>query len=142
MRSNLRAIAQTIASGVDPKSALFEASVNAEKITVAHNLVLVATFVESEKTAGGIIKPQRSLDEGRYQGKCGLVLACGPTAFVEQPPHATFGGFSVKRGDWVMFRFSDGTEMFLSDGKGGGTSIRLLEDIHVKLRVDDPRMIY
>ena len=142
MRSNLHAIAAAIGSGVDPKSALFEACVNAEKIEVGHNLVLVATAIESEMTPGGIIKPDKSQMEARFQGKAALVLKCGPMAFKDQPPHATFGGFKVSRGDWVIVRPSDGLEMFLADASGQGTSVRVFADVNIMAKVADPGLIY
>jgi hypothetical protein len=43
--------------------------------------VLLGTYIEPEKTAGGILKTQRMLDESRFQGKVGLLLKIGPSAF-------------------------------------------------------------
>ena len=141
MRSNLHAIAAAIGSGVDPKSALFDACVNAEKIDVNHHLVLVATSIEADRSAGGIYLTDKTLMEARFQGKAALVLRCGPMAFVDQPP-TYFGGFSVKRGDWVIVRPSDGLEMFLADAAGQGTSVRMFEDVQIKAKVTDPGLIY
>ena len=142
MRSNLHAIAAAIGAGVDPKSALFEVCVNAEKIEVAGSRVLVATAVESNITKGGIEIPEKSQMEQRFQGKAALVLRCGPLAFKEEPPRATFGGFSVQRGDWVIVRPSDGLEMFLADSSRMGTSVRVFEDVNIIAKVADPGLIY
>ena len=141
MRVNLRDIAQ--ASQHDPKKALLDAVGDAvDAFEVFHNLVLVATYIEPEKTAGGIIKPDKSIQENRYQGKAALVLKIGPRAFVDQPPHILFGGVKVEPGDWVMVRPSDGMEMFLGSAERGGASVRLFEDSHIKGRVTDPTVIY
>lgn len=141
MRVNLRDIAA--ASQHDPKKALLDVVGGAaDDFEVFHNLVLVATYIEPEKTAGGIYKPDKSIQENRFQGKCGLVLKAGPRAFVDQPPHALFGGVTVKPGDWVVVRPSDGLEAFLGSEKAGGASVRLFEDSHIKGRVADPSVIY
>lgn len=141
MRVKLRDIAQAAAS--DPKQALLDAlGDTVDHIEVFHNLVLVATYIEPEMTAGGIIKPDRTLQENRFQGKCALVLNLGPLAFKDCAV-AQFGGVTVKPGDWVFVRPSDGIEMFLGGPQASdGVSCRLFEDVHIKGRVPDPSMIY
>ena len=141
MRSNLHAIAAAIGSGVDPKSALFEACVNADKIELNRHLVLVATAIEPDRSKGGILLTDRSQMEARFQAKAALVLRCGPTAFKDSAD-AIFGGFSVKRGDWVIVRPSDGMEMFLADASGQGTSVRVFADVNIMAKVADPALIY
>ncbi len=141
MRNNLREIAA--ASQHDPKRALLDVIGDTlDDIEVFHNLVLVATYIEPEKTAGGIIKPDKSIQENRFQGKCGLVLKVGPRAFVDQPPHVLFGGAVAAPGDWVVVRPGDGLEAFLGSVKTGGVSVRWFEDTHIKGRVTDPSVIY
>jgi co-chaperonin GroES (HSP10) len=138
MRVKLREIAQQ----ADPKQALLESVGDLSGMEVFHNLVLVATYIEPEKTAGGIIRPDRTLAENRFQGKCALVLKVGPLAF-QDDSIAKFGGVSVKPGDWVMVRPSDGFELYSVDAsKSAGTSCRLFEDSHIKGRVSDPSTVY
>jgi co-chaperonin GroES (HSP10) len=141
MRVNLREIAQA----ADPREALFSALGGAENaIEVFHNGVLVATYVAPEKTQGGIIRPDRSLAEDRFQGKCALVIKVGPDAFRDNDAQGVrFHGDMVHPGEWVFVRPSDGTEMFI--GRAGareGVSCRLFRDIHIMGRVPDPSMIY
>lgn len=142
MRVDLRSIAQ--AATMDPKQALLERVGDLIDYEIFHNLVLVATHIPSEKTAGGIIKPDRSLQEDRFQGKVGLVLKYGPMAFVDDNV-ARFGGITVEPGDWVVFRTSDAMEFFIKDRKGrdgDGVSCRLIEDTMIKGRVTDPALVY
>lgn len=138
MRAKLRELAQQ----ADPKKALLDSVGDIAGIEVFHNLVLVATYIEPEKTAGGIIKPDRTLAENRFQGKCALVLKVGPLAFQDDSV-AKFGGVTVSPGDWVIVRPSDGYELYSVDESGSaGTSCRLFEDSHIKGRTDNPAAVY
>jgi co-chaperonin GroES (HSP10) len=138
MRAKLREIAQQ----ADPKQALLDAVGDISGIEVFHNLVLVATYIEPEKTAGGIIKPDRTLAENRFQGKAALVLKIGPLAFRDDTV-AKFGGVSVKPNEWVVLRPNDGLEVFLVPPRSSdGVCCRLVEDIHIKGRLADPAVIW
>lgn len=140
MHVNLRDIAQK--SARDPKQALIDAVGALDDFEVFHNLVLVATYVEPEKTPGGIIKTDRTLQESRFQGKCALVLKVGPLAFQDDGA-IKFGGVVLKEGDWVVVRPSEGLELFKGAAGGSkGASVRLFEDAHIKGRVKDPSAIY
>lgn len=139
--AKLREIAE--GSREDPKAAV-RAAVKGitDIIEPLHNLILVGTYVRPEKTKGGIIRVDRSLAEDRFQGKVGLVLKVGPIAFKDDNVNK-FGGVTVKEGDWVLYRSSDGHEMFYVDENGrDGTPVRLLEDIHIKGRLSDPEKVY
>jgi hypothetical protein len=141
VRAKLREVAQ--AAAFDPKKALLDSLGDISGFEVFHNLVLVATYIEPEKTAGGIIKPDRTLAENRFQGKCALVLKKGPRAFKDDE-FRLFGGADVHEHDWVVVRPSDGMELFTVDenNKSTGTSCRLFEDTSIKGRVDDPGLIW
>ena len=139
MRARLREIAQ--AAQQDPVRALIDAVGDVSGIEIFHNLVLVATYVEPEITPGGIIKPDRSMEENRFQGKAALVMGLGPLAFKDDD-RTKFGGMKVSIGDWVIARPSDGLEMLKVNLDTGGAYLRLFEDIHIKARVSDPALIY
>ena len=82
--------------------------------------------------------------ENRFQGKMGLVLKLGPLAF-QDDANAKFGGVQIEVGDWVMYRPSDGIELFIKDYTGlanDGLACRLIEDSLIKGRVTDPSLIY
>jgi hypothetical protein len=147
MRVNLREIAE--AASYDPKQALLAAAGDLNDYEVCHNLVLVATYIAADRlmkgfeSIGGLLRPDRNMEEDRFQGKIGLVLKVGPLAFVDDGRN-TFGGIKVKAGDWVMYRPSDGLELFIRDRRKNdeGLSTRLIEDVFIKMKVSDPSLIY
>lgn len=51
------------------------------KMGLQRNRCLVATFIKTGVTKGGIIIPGMTQEEDRWQGKVGLLLAVGPSAF-------------------------------------------------------------
>lgn len=136
----LRDIAQSAAT--DAKAALLDAVGDISGFEVFHAQVLVATYIQPERTKGGIILADRTLAEDRFQGKIGLVLKVGPRAFVDDGINQ-FGGVKVAIGDWVTYRASDGFELFFVDANGrDGTPCRLIEDVNIKGRIANPAAIY
>lgn len=110
------------------------------KSKVLGELVMVATYVPPEKTKGGIFIPNKSLDENRFQGKVGMVLKLGESAFKYTGPYdheGSYRGTKPKVGDYVVYRASDGMEMFIN-----GTSVRLIDSHLIKMVVDDPEAFY
>ena len=140
MRVNLREIARQ--SSASPERALMDAVGDLSDYEVFHNFVLVSTYIAPEKV-GSIIMPDRKIDEDRFQGKVGLVLKCGPLAFVDDKV-TRFGGVTIRPGDWVVYRPSDGHELFIKDRRmvNDGVPVRLIEDTLIKGRVSDPSLIY
>ena len=141
MGIKLREIAE--ASEKDPKQALLSALPSKIRdIEVFHNQVLVATYIAPEKTKGGVYRPVNAILEDRFQGKVGLVIAKGPTAFVDTI-HVTFANVDVQIGDWIAYRSSDGFEIgVMDDGGRDWVACRLLEDVHIRARVSDPALVY
>ncbi len=107
-----------------------------DKITVTRNRILVSIYVEPARTKGGIIRPDRTLDEGRFQGKCGRVLKMGPIAFkFDEAPEETV---IPKIGDWIFYRASDTWEV----GLGLGVPCRFVYDGDVVGVISDPSIIW
>lgn len=125
-----------MAQANDPKKAIVNEVGDLTDITVFNNLILVGTYIENEKTSGGIIKITKTIEESRYQGKLGLVLKKGPQAFVDDAS-VKFHGQDVKIGDWVLFRYADAWEIFIR-----GVSVRMIYDTDVKAVVRDPSLIF
>src|SRR5262249_23578251 len=69
------------------------------------NRVLCAVYIAPQKMASGLLRPDQNRDEDKYQGKVGLILKKGPTAFVDSGDWT----FSIKPdvGDWVYYKPSD-----------------------------------
>lgn len=141
MRAKLREVAE--AAALDPKKALLDSlGGRQDGIEMFHGNVLVATYIEPDRTPGGIIRPDRTLAENRFQGKSALVLKRGPLAFKDDNI-AKFGGVMIEEGDWVMVRPSEGFELFSVDASGGaGTSCRVFRDVDIIARLADPALVY
>ena len=116
----------------DPKKAMLAAIGDLDTFDIFHNQILVVTYVRPEKTAGGIIRPGSNVDEDEYQGKVGLVVKIGPSAFMDTDEQ-DFQGQSVKVGDWVIYRVGDGWQLTIRD-----TACRILTDRTIRIRADNP----
>ena len=69
--------------------------------TVLHEDVLVVTWVSRRTTAGGILLPETSVDEDRWQGILGLVVKLGENAFKLGPYGLPYQGPVPKIGDYI-----------------------------------------
>lgn len=136
----LREIAEQ--TGNDPRGAMLRIIGDFSDYDVGPQKLLVMTYIRPEKTRGGIYRTDQSLAEDRFQGKVGLVLKVGPLAFEDDGIHR-FGGFTVKEGDWVQFRPSDGTEFFhVTENGRDGVPCRLLSDTHILGKPQDPEKVF
>jgi co-chaperonin GroES (HSP10) len=106
------------------------------EIDVLSSQVIVATYIEPEKTSGGILLPEKRLDESRFQGKVGLVVKMGPSAFKYDGAY-NWEGKAPQIGDWVVYRASDAWENAF-----GGIFVRWIESDMIKGIVKDPRVVY
>jgi co-chaperonin GroES (HSP10) len=132
-----------LAAASDQRAAILEATARiVEGISLLRNRVIVATYVEPEKTAGGIIRPDKTLDESRFQGKVGLVLRKGSHAFdfeegrPENEPQV---------GDWVFYRPADAMEVGIAtEGgrRGEGISCRIIFDDMIMGLIANPDAVY
>ena len=104
-------------------------------IDVALNRVLCAAYISSERTKGGIIKPQDLVAEDVWQGKAALVLKCGLSAFVDTAD-ITFNGFYVNPGDWVTFKVGNSSQIEIN-----GYPCRIVSDHYIESKVPDPRVV-
>ena len=108
-------------------------------IKIFNNQVLVQVYIRPKVSAGGIhfadIKGGMR-DEDKYQGKVGLVIAAGPSAFVDET-EKWFSAGDIKVGDWVFFSASDGWMLTVN-----GVLCRMMTDTHIKGTVDRPDRIY
>lgn len=142
MKLNLR----EIASAVDQRDAILSAVTEAVAgIDVMRNRVLIATYVIPEKTSGGIIRIDKTLEESRYQGKVGLILKKGPAAFkFDSQMDKEFPSVEPAVGDWVFYRAADTWECGIAmDGdRANGISCRYIYDDLIVGRIANPDAIY
>jgi co-chaperonin GroES (HSP10) len=127
----------------DPKLEILDRVGDLADVEVFGNDILVALYIRPQKTKSGIILADSTRDEDRWQGKAGLVLKLGPTAYVDDDGN-TFRDLKV--GDWVVFRPSDGWPVTLnaanSTASKDAVPCRVVSDIHIRLRVSTPDAIY
>lgn len=122
---------------VDPRKAIVDfVSPFLEKIHVGPAKLLIATYRQPEKTAGGIIKTDRYRDEDKFQGVAGLVLMVGPLSFVDDAK-IKFGGFKAEQFQWVTYNPDEGRARELR-----GLHCRIIEDSYVDSVVDDPELFW
>jgi hypothetical protein len=100
--------------------------------------VLVATAPTPE-SYGLILRPDNNLAEGRYQGKVGMILGWGPTAFLYDPRYPSYKWEGPKPSihDFVFYRTSDAWEVGVN-----GVSCRFITDDCIKGRVTDIEVIW
>ncbi len=103
---------------------------------ILHSQVLCMTFIQPSITDGGIHLPDNAQIEDRLQGKIFLVIDLGLGAFKDDKV-AQFHGDKLKPMDWVMARPSDGLEFFYN-----GNTLRLFQDVDIRLKVENPRDFY
>jgi co-chaperonin GroES (HSP10) len=96
--------------------------------------MLVLPFTPKEKTKGGIIFSQESLDKARIATNCGYVLKLGPLCYHDKDKFPT--GPWCKEKDWVIFARYAGSRLPIEGGE-----VRLLNDDEVLGTVKDPESI-
>ena len=96
--------------------------------------LLVLPFSPREKTKGGILIAQESLDKLRIATNCGYVLKMGPLAYHDQEKFPT--GPWCKKGDWVIFARYAGSRLPIEGGE-----VRILNDDEVLGTIKDPEAV-
>jgi co-chaperonin GroES (HSP10) len=113
------------------KDLVFKNIGNLDDYVVLGDDVLVATYVKTGKTAGGIILTDKSVDEDRWQGKVGLVLKLGESAFKYEGPYE-YKGTVPKIGSYIVFHTSDTREIGIK-----GFSCRTISSSLVRMIIPD-----
>ena len=96
--------------------------------------LLVLPFTPKDKTAGGIIIAQESLDKARIATNCGYFLKIGPLAYLDKEKYPT--GPWCKEKDWVIFARYAGSRLPIEGGE-----VRLLNDDEVLGTIPDPESV-
>ena len=96
--------------------------------------LLVLPFTPKEKTKGGIIIAQESLDKARIATNCGYVVKMGPMAYGDKEKFPT--GAWCKQGDWEIFARYAGSRLPIEGGE-----VRLLNDDEVLGTIKDPESV-
>ena len=96
--------------------------------------LLVLPFTPKEKTKGGIIIAQESLEKLRIATNCGYVIKLGPLAYHDKEKYPT--GPWCKKGEWVIFARYAGSRLPIEGGE-----VRLLNDDEVLGTIDNPESV-
>ena len=116
---------QEVSQSKDPKSSIMKTVGDLSKEEVLYDLLLVGTFIRSERTSGGIIRPMDNIKEDEYQGKVGLVLKCGPDT----------EGFNV--GDWVVYSIKDCWSVSINN-----YPCRMVPFDRVRMKISTPELVF
>ena len=96
--------------------------------------LLVLPFTPKEKTKGGIIIAQESLDKARIATNCGYVVKMGPMAYGDKEKFPS--GPWCKEGDCVIFARYAGSRLPIEGGE-----VRLLNDDEVLGTIKNPESV-
>ena len=93
--------------------------------------ILVLPFKMNEKTKGGVIMNESTLERQQVASQCGNVLAMGSECYKDKERYPT--GPWCKVGDWVVFARYAGSRINIEGGE-----VRLLNEDEVLATVKDP----
>ena len=96
--------------------------------------MLILPFKMKEKSKGGIIFGQETLEKQQVASTCGLVFAQGPDCYNDKNRYPE--GPWCKKGDWVIFARYAGSRIQIDGGE-----VRLLNDDEVLASIDNPEDI-
>ena len=96
--------------------------------------ILVLPFKMGEKTKGGILMGQDTLEKQQVASQCGNVLAMGPDCYQDKRRYKQ--GSWCKVGDWVMFARYAGSRIKIEGGE-----VRLLNDDEILATIKNPEDI-
>ena len=93
--------------------------------------LIVLPFKMDEKTKGGIIMNETTLEKQQVASQCGNVLAMGPQCYTDKERYPN--GPWCKVGDWVVFARYAGSRIEIEGGE-----VRLLNEDEILATVQDP----
>ena len=96
--------------------------------------LLVLPFKIKEKTKGGLVLAETTLEKQQVASQVGLVMAMGPDCYKDKERYPDGPWCKVK--DWVMFARYAGSRIKIDGGE-----MRLLNDDEVLATIDSPEDI-
>ena len=87
-----------------------------------------------EKTKGGVILAEDTLERQQVASQVGLVMAMGPDCYADKDRYPD--GPWCKKNDWIMFARYAGSRIKIEGGE-----MRLLNDDEVLATIDSPEDI-
>ncbi len=117
---------------IDPRTKILSELGDLSSIELFNNQILAAVYIRPTRTKSGIYLSDKTVDEDRFQGKVGLLVSMGSSAF-QDDSGAWFNNASFNLHDWVVFRPSDGWSIVVN-----GVLCRIMADTQVKMRIQSP----
>ena len=96
--------------------------------------LLVLPFKMKEKTKGGLVLAETTLEKQQVASQVGLVMAMGPDCYGDKERYPD--GPWCKVNDWIMFARYAGSRIKIDGGE-----MRLLNDDEVLATIDSPEDI-
>ena len=93
--------------------------------------LLVLPFRMNEKTKGGVLLGQETIERQQVGSQCGNVLAMGPDCYADKERYHR--GPWCKKGDWVIFARYAGSRFKIEGGE-----VRMLNDDEILATIKDP----
>ena len=93
--------------------------------------ILVLPFKMKEKTKGGVIIADTSLERQQLAAQCANVLAVGPDAYRDRDRYPQ--GPWCKVGDWIIFARYAGSSIKIEGGE-----VRMLNDDEILATIKNP----
>jgi co-chaperonin GroES (HSP10) len=109
---------------------------NGKEFRLMGNLVLIGVYERPKQTKSGLYLADQTIREDEHQGKAGLVLMKGRSAF-RSDQNYDFGDDNVELGDWVAIFVSDGRKIVIN-----GQLCRVVEDHHIRLKIPAPDVVF
>jgi len=96
--------------------------------------MLILPFKIGQKTKGGLVLADETIERSQVASTCGLVLKTGPHCYdKEKFPEGPW----CKEGDWVIFARYAGSRILIDGGE-----VRLLNDDEILATIDNPEDIF
>jgi len=96
--------------------------------------MLILPFKMGEKTKGGVVLADETIERSQVASTCGLVLRMGPYCYnKEKFPEGPW----CKKGDWVIFARYAGSRILIDGGE-----VRLLNDDEILATIENPEDIF
>lgn len=127
---------EQISRAADPKQGIIEAVGDVSGVDVLTDLVLVGTFIRSERRASGLLLPKEHLQEDEFQGKVGLVLKKGPLAYGDWEEGDELGQ-NAQLHTWVVFAIKDTWPIQVN-----GVACRVVPYDKLRMRLTDPTAVF
>ena len=128
---------------VDPREEILQRVGELKDVEVFGSDILIAVYMRPQKTKSGIILTDNMRGEDAFQGKVGLIVKMGPTAYLDEDGEKFR---DIKEKDWVVFRASDGWPVTLNAANSVSSKdaviCRIITDINIRMRVSSPDAIY